>query len=164
MKRPGYDLRWQSIRRCWPSTINKQESINQNDPSPSTCTTNFDQHVKRINEQTCLFTVDLAQLTSNSAKDRTHNSSCHPSSSDQNECLSRSNVTEMNCSELRTIISQISHVINYIKQQEKHDNESQDWKFVAMVIDRLCLILFTVSMAIFTSLTLLSAPNFFALR
>ena len=67
-------------------------------------------------------------------------------------------------SQLCTIVSQLNLLTNYLRQQEKFDDESQDWKFVAMVIDRLCLILFTILMIVFTSLTLLSAPNFYSPR
>ncbi|CAF1413943.1 unnamed protein product, partial [Adineta steineri] len=53
---------------------------------------------------------------------------------------------------------------HHTHHEEKLDNESQDWKFMAMVIDRLCLIFFTLSMALFTTLTLLSTPNFYKLQ
>ncbi|CAF4660429.1 unnamed protein product [Rotaria sp. Silwood1] len=63
--------------------------------------------------------------------------------------------TEMNRSELRFIISQLAILVNYSQQKEKDDNESQDWQFVAMVMDRLCLVVFAIIMLLFTALTFL---------
>lgn len=67
-------------------------------------------------------------------------------------------------SELRIIISHLAVLTQQARQQEELDAVSQDWKFMAMIIDRLCLIIFSISMALFTALTLFSTPNFFKLR
>ena len=67
-------------------------------------------------------------------------------------------------SELRVIISQLSLLTQHQHQQAENDDVSQDWKFVAMVVDRLCLIIFTLSMIIFSVLTVVWTPNIFKLR
>ncbi|CAF4297493.1 unnamed protein product, partial [Rotaria sordida] len=59
--------------------------------------------------------------------------------------------------ELRIIISQLAILTNHFRQVDKHDDESQDWQFVAMVIDRLCLIIFAIVMILFTVLTFFNA-------
>lgn len=46
-------------------------------------------------------------------------------------------------------------------KQEEADNEiCRDWKFAAMVVDRLCLIIFTLFTLLATLFVLFSAPNF----
>jgi nicotinic acetylcholine receptor len=62
------------------------------------------------------------------------------------------------------IMSEIKFLTDYVRKEEEEDDISQDWKFSAMVIDRLCLILFTIMTTIFSYVTLFSAPNFFKLR
>lgn len=56
-------------------------------------------------------------------------------------------------------------VANYsmYHQLRKEDDLSEitkDWKFAAMVVDRLCLIIFTLFTIISTVAVLFSAPNF----
>jgi nicotinic acetylcholine receptor len=63
-------------------------------------------------------------------------------------------------SELRIIISHLAILTRQVQQQEEDSDLSEEWKFVAMVIDRLCLFLFTASMILFTLLTLFSTPMF----
>lgn len=51
----------------------------------------------------------------------------------------------------------------FLLQLRKEDDESvvtKDWKFAAMVVDRLCLIIFTLFTLIATLAVLFSAPNF----
>ena len=62
------------------------------------------------------------------------------------------------------ILSELKFMTDYVRREEEEDDVSQDWKFSAMVIDRLCLVLFTILTTIFSYLTLFSAPNFFKLR
>lgn len=50
-----------------------------------------------------------------------------------------------------------------VEQLRKEDETSEitkDWKFAAMVVDRLCLIIFTLFTIISTVAVLFSAPNF----
>ncbi|UJR37392.1 hypothetical protein I4U23_030097 [Adineta vaga] len=136
MKRPGYDLTWQSIRHQLSSTIVPSHTIDKS-------------HCFDINKQSLLYSV---------SQERQQSGSIRPPGE------YHSYEIDTIRSEIRTVISQLSIVTNYIWQQEKHDNESQNWKFAAMVIDRLCLILFAVIMAIFTTLTFISIPKFHLLQ
>ena len=70
----------------------------------------------------------------------------------------------INRSDIRMILSELKFVTDHVRKAEEEDDISQDWKFSAMVIDRLCLLLFTILTFIFSYLTLFSAPNFFKLR
>ena len=67
-------------------------------------------------------------------------------------------------SEMRMIVAELKFLTGYVRKEEAEDDVSQDWKFSAMVIDRLCLILFSMMTTIFSYVTLFSAPNFFKLR
>lgn len=54
------------------------------------------------------------------------------------------------------------YYINHTKQLRKEDEENDianDWKFAAMVVDRLCLIIFTMFTILATIAVLLSAPH-----
>lgn len=78
--------------------------------------------------------------------------------------LKHSSETNILCSKLHTIVSQLQIITNHIWKEEKYDSQSQDWKFVAMVIDRLCLITFLIIITIFTILILLSTFNLYHIR
>jgi hypothetical protein len=67
-------------------------------------------------------------------------------------------------SDMRTILAELKFLTDHVRKEEEEDDVSQDWRFSAMVIDRLCLILFSIMTTIFSYVTLFSAPNFFKLR
>lgn len=52
------------------------------------------------------------------------------------------------------------HFYLQLKKNEGEEDISKDWKFAAMVVDRLCLIIFTLFTIIATLSVLFSAPNF----
>ena len=170
MKRPGYDLTWEGIRRRWASSQRQTNSTNEsilNEHYKSFSVSSLD--VININPQSSSFIVEQEQQRSNSAiefcisllpKIQSVNYHHHHNLSRE----SHSCEIEMIRSELRTIISHLATLTQQVRQQEELDAISQDWKFAAMIIDRLCLILFSASMALFTALTLLSTPNFFKLQ
>lgn len=47
-----------------------------------------------------------------------------------------------------------------LKKEDENAEITKDWKFAAMVVDRLCLIIFTLFTIIATVSVLFSAPNF----
>jgi len=61
-------------------------------------------------------------------------------------------------------IQQILEEVSYIAQRFRHQDEAEaicsEWKFVAAVVDRLCLVAFSLFNIICTFTILLSAPNF----
>ncbi|CAF3701410.1 unnamed protein product [Rotaria sp. Silwood1] len=154
MKRPNHDLSWRAIRRRW--TFPKQESNNIN--------RSIDNHHSKISSEpllnntfellsTNVINVDKEPLEfAVSSAMKIHGSRHHQNTSNE---LYICNM-EMTRSELRVIISQLAILINYSRQKEKESNEYQDWQFVAMVIDRLCLVVFTIIMLLFTTLTFLN--------
>ncbi|CAF1403997.1 unnamed protein product [Adineta steineri] len=178
MKRPRHDLSWKAIRRRWgPSkqesnTINNSTSNHQyKSPSAPLLSNVFESlpnNVIDVNRQSFQLIEDPNKERSESPikYSSTSNSNKIPRSYRQQDLSREVHLfdTEMIRSELRVIISHLAILTHHTHHEEKLDNESQDWKFMAMVIDRLCLIFFTLSMALFTTLTLLSTPNFYKLQ
>lgn len=167
MKRPNHDLSWRAIRRQWSTPVKKSNTINgsignhhlERHPSDALLGNEFElltnnnvnaekhsietETSKEKKRSETLLDFAVPSLSKIKRSDHRHNLSKELHSCD----------IEPIRSELRSIISHLSVLTNHARQAEKQDNESQDWKFVAMVVDRLCLVLFTVSMALFTGLT-----------
>ncbi|CAF1039726.1 unnamed protein product [Rotaria sordida] len=166
MKRPDYDLSWRGIRRQWASS--KQESNNVNKsidnrhakilPEPSSLNNTFEllsTNVINVDKRSLEFLErqrsDPLLEFSVPPTTEIHNSRHHQNTSNDLYTCDM----EMTRSELRVIISQLAILINYFRQKEKDDDNSQDWQFVAMVIDRLCLVIFAAIMLLFTVFTFL---------
>jgi hypothetical protein len=167
MKRPGHDLTWYSIRHRWSSVIDQSSSYsNHIDIHYPKCRPGtIANDITNINKQHLRFSADRkgqqsdSVITVSPAPILQHAPDEHHSSTVSHSCT-----IDIICSELRTIVSQLAVITDHIHWQEKHDNESQDWKFVAMVIDRLCLILFIIFMSIFTTLVCLAASHFYTFQ
>ncbi|XP_070519633.1 nicotinic acetylcholine receptor alpha7 subunit isoform X1 [Cardiocondyla obscurior] len=61
--------------------------------------------------------------------------------------------------ELVLILKEIKIITNQLKSEDENTKITNDWKFAAMVIDRMCLIIFTLFTIIATISVLLSAPH-----
>ena len=61
--------------------------------------------------------------------------------------------------ELGLILKEIKLITEKIKDDEESSSVEGDWKFAAMVLDRLCLILFTVFTMLATVAVLWAAPH-----
>ncbi|XP_076680794.1 nicotinic acetylcholine receptor alpha7 subunit isoform X1 [Andrena cerasifolii] len=61
--------------------------------------------------------------------------------------------------ELILILKEIKIITDQLKSEELNTKVTNDWKFAAMVIDRMCLIMFTLFTIIATITVLLSAPH-----
>ncbi|XP_032670673.1 neuronal acetylcholine receptor subunit alpha-7-like isoform X2 [Odontomachus brunneus] len=61
--------------------------------------------------------------------------------------------------ELVLILKEIKIITNQLKSEDENTKVTNDWKFAAMVIDRMCLIIFTLFTIIATITVLLSAPH-----
>ena len=77
-----------------------------------------------------------------------------------------SNASEVNS--LRRSVSFILRELRCLSQKVKDDEEDEgkvlNWKFAAMVIDRLCMIFFAVATFVSTVVILLTSKNFFKLK
>jgi nicotinic acetylcholine receptor len=67
-------------------------------------------------------------------------------------------------SSLYLILKELQFITKKIKTDEEEEDKSNDWKFAAMVIDRLCLVFFSMATFISTAAILLTAKNFFKFR
>ncbi|CAF3616039.1 unnamed protein product [Rotaria sp. Silwood1] len=168
MKRPDHDLSWRAIRRRWASSKQESSKIDEsigNDqskiPSEPLLSNTFElspTNAMNTDREPLEFLENRAKQRSSSSLEysvppatKTHHAHHHRNTYNElNKCD-----TEMVRSELRFIVSQLGILTNHSRQQEKEDDESQEWKFVARVIDRLCLVVFVTSMIIFTSLIFL---------
>ncbi|XP_017767088.1 PREDICTED: neuronal acetylcholine receptor subunit alpha-7-like [Eufriesea mexicana] len=70
----------------------------------------------------------------------------------QNACFCARN-------ELIMILKEIKIITDQMKSEDKNAKVKNDWKFAAMVVDRVCLIIFTLFTIIATITVLLSAPH-----
>ena len=61
--------------------------------------------------------------------------------------------------ELQCILKELKFITNRMKIRDEEEEIIMDWKFAAMVIDRFCLITFTLFTVITTIAVLLSAPH-----
>ena len=157
MKRPGHDLSWKAIR---DRRFHQPKTIHNKSPTPllenssksllANITNTDDQSYIRTNNQLLIPVMNHIKNSSSS----THDSNDALVSYDMNFCRS----------DIRMIMSELKFLTDYVRKEEEEDDISQDWKFSAMVIDRLCLIVFAIMTTIFSYVTLFSAPNFFKLR
>lgn len=167
MKRPHYDLTWHGIRRRWASPTEQVNTINgsignhyyKSPSAPLLLNNNFELLSSNV------INVDRKSFVSVDDRDKQRSESVLDLLGPSISPIRPSNIThsfdmEMIRSELRIIISHLAILTRQVQQQEEDSDLSEEWKFVAMVIDRLCLFLFTASMILFTLLTLFSTPMF----
>ena len=64
--------------------------------------------------------------------------------------------------DLTPIVRELRFITNRMRREDELQEIINEWKFAAMVIDRLCLILFTSFAVISTAVCLLSAPHLIA--
>jgi len=64
--------------------------------------------------------------------------------------------------ELLAILNELRWITSKVKDDAEDGSVTSDWKFVAMVVDRLCLWVFTVYYVVGSLVIFLRAPNIFA--
>ena len=62
---------------------------------------------------------------------------------------------------LNFILKELRLMTLKLREEEIVEERSLEWKFAAMVIDRLCMVFFTVTFLISTALVLFTSENFF---
>jgi len=60
---------------------------------------------------------------------------------------------------LKSILGELRSITAKLRHDERFEDECSDWKFAAMVVDRMCLCLFTMFTVISTFAILFSAPQ-----
>ena len=71
---------------------------------------------------------------------------------------------DSNCNKpiYKDILKELTYLTDKIKRDEDFQDRCTDWKFAALVIDRLCLWLFTTFTIVSTCAILFSAPHVFS--
>ena len=64
--------------------------------------------------------------------------------------------------ELREILKEVRYMSDKLRKDDSDQDVKNDWKFAAMVIDRLCLWIFTLFTIVSTFAILFSAPHIFS--
>jgi len=64
--------------------------------------------------------------------------------------------------ELSNILDELRELTGKVERDEAKQDKINDWRFAAMVVDRLCLCAFTIFTVVSTFTILLSAPSFHA--
>ena len=64
--------------------------------------------------------------------------------------------------ELLAILNELRYITHKLKDDNEAGEEINDWKFAAMVIDRLCLVIFTLFITLATAGIFISVPNIFS--
>ncbi|XP_048849249.1 neuronal acetylcholine receptor subunit alpha-7-like isoform X1 [Brienomyrus brachyistius] len=62
--------------------------------------------------------------------------------------------------QLQAILEEVRFMADHFREQDESESMAEQWKFAAAVIDRLCLVAFSVFNIICTISILMSAPNF----
>nr|XP_040219423.2 neuronal acetylcholine receptor subunit alpha-7-like [Anopheles coluzzii]XP_049464487.1 neuronal acetylcholine receptor subunit alpha-7-like [Anopheles coluzzii]XP_049464490.1 neuronal acetylcholine receptor subunit alpha-7-like [Anopheles coluzzii] len=62
--------------------------------------------------------------------------------------------------ELALILKELRYITDQLRKEDETGEVTREWKFAAMVVDRLCLIIFTLFTIIATLAVLFSAPHF----
>ena len=168
MSRPGYDLSWKAIRHQHKHMTEQNNSpISAPTPLLADSSRSLLANVSAGDEQSYTNGNNTLPMTIMKHIVSSQQSKCknphHHHHHEPNDVLLPRDMRAFR-SELRTIISELRVLTSHIKGEEEEDDISQDWKFSAMVIDRLCLVLFSMMTIILSYITLFSAKNFFKLR
>ncbi|XP_068614378.1 CHRNA7-FAM7A fusion protein-like, partial [Brachionichthys hirsutus] len=62
--------------------------------------------------------------------------------------------------EIQHILAEVSYIAQRFRDQDEAEAISSEWKFAAAVVDRLCLVAFSLFSIVCTFTILMSAPNF----
>lgn len=68
------------------------------------------------------------------------------------------------CPELNRAIQSVRYIAAFTKEEIENGKAKEDWKFVAMVLDRLFLWIFSVAVVVGTAGIILQAPSLYDLR
>lgn len=82
-----------------------------------------------------------------------------PTSDNESGCISPDR-----CPELSRAIQSVKYMAELTKEEEESNKVKEDWKFVAMVLDRLFLWIFSIAVVVGTAGIILQAPSLYDLR
>merc|ERR1712088_670402 len=68
------------------------------------------------------------------------------------------------CPELIRAVEGVRYIAEITREEEESNKVKEDWKFVAMVLDRLFLWIFSIAVVVGTAGIILQAPSLYDLR
>ncbi|CAF2263381.1 unnamed protein product [Rotaria magnacalcarata] len=170
MSRPEHDLTWKTIslqHRRAKERQNSLTSIQNCAPTPllAYSSKSLLANVTSIDDQAYASNSLPNNMNASIQRQQSkcNNPHHHHYSHDPNE-ISLPRDMRVFRSELRSIKAEVRFITDHIKKEEEEDDASQDWRFSAMVLDRLCLIIFSILTTALSYCTLFSAKNFFKLQ
>ncbi|GMT36339.1 hypothetical protein PFISCL1PPCAC_27636, partial [Pristionchus fissidentatus] len=95
-------------------------------------------------------------LPTKSPMDSAENETSNGLLSEMNRCMQKA------CVELKTISVQLGTMRKRMEEDERDEQAENDWKFAAMVVDRMCLITFTIFIVVSTCGIMFSSPHLIA--
>lgn len=102
---------------------------------------------------------NAATLNSTYLRSTTPTSSMHHGHHSTTNTMDESGGCSVTQRDLQLILREIQFITNKMRRNEEEQDIISDWKFAAIVIDRFCLIVFTMFTIIATLVVLLSAPH-----
>ena len=160
MSRPGHDVTHASIKR--KSRMRQLETRTPPSLSLISNIRDIDNLIPRINE------YNVIRQTDNYQNNYNNYSSAHSSvrtTSFDDKIITSGNSQHSSCANLRSELLAILNELRFITRKMKEDGdekeETNDWKFAAMVIDRLCFWIFSAYLFAFTVVIFLSAPSIY---
>jgi len=97
-------------------------------------------------------------------KEEFQNEGSHSSKSSTPSRCSLSLGRQRRCPELERAMESANYMAECTKNEQESDKVREDWKFVAMVLDRLFLWIFSVAVVVGTAGIILQAPSLYDLR
>lgn len=89
----------------------------------------------------------------------------HNSQNQQFVATHRANLNSYSINnELKHILNEIKKITDHIEEKEGEHEMEDEWKFAAMVLDRLCLYVFSTALLLGMFLTLGTAPGFISVN
>ena len=116
----------------------------------------------RLKQQNSNSSNNNAYLTNNQVILKRDNSNLSGSGAD-NLYETMNNKQDINSvrKNLGSILKEIRLITQKLKDDEEDETKSLNWKFAAMVIDRLCLVFFSIATVLSTILILFTSKNIF---
>uniref|UniRef100_A0A8C6KKF9 Neuronal acetylcholine receptor subunit alpha-7 n=1 Tax=Nothobranchius furzeri TaxID=105023 RepID=A0A8C6KKF9_NOTFU len=74
--------------------------------------------------------------------------------------LNSSSQPDIHSDQISRILEEVQYIANRFREQDEGEDICSEWKFAAAVVDRLCLVAFSLFSIICTFTILMSAPNF----
>ena len=62
---------------------------------------------------------------------------------------------------IESVLKELKTITQKLRDDQLEEEESLDWKFAAMVIDRICMYFFAIATFFSTSIILLTSPNLY---